>query len=41
MVPLDQLFTHSSDSSVKPIIGNREIEKSAQDQIVLKEQLPF
>lgn len=41
LVPLDQLFTHSSDNSVKPIIGNREIEKSTQDQIVLKDQLPF
>ena len=41
LVPLDQLFTHSSDNSVKPIIGNREIEKSTQDQIVVKDQLPF
>lgn len=35
------MFTHSSDNSVKPIIGNREIEKSTQDQIVVKDQLPF
>ena len=26
--PLEQLFTHNSDNSVKPIIGNKEIEKT-------------
>lgn len=26
-VPLDQLFTHNSDNAVKPIIGNKDIEK--------------
>ena len=43
LVPLEQLFTHSSDTAVKPIIGNREIERagSAHEQAVIKESLPF
>ncbi|KAM3146228.1 hypothetical protein pb186bvf_001573 [Paramecium bursaria] len=40
LVPIDQLFTHSSDNTVKPIIGNRDIEKSI-DSIYKKESLPF
>ncbi|CAD8154628.1 unnamed protein product [Paramecium pentaurelia] len=40
LTPIDQLFTHSSDNSVKPIIGNREIEKSI-DATFAKESLPF
>lgn len=39
-MPIDQLFTHSSDNSVKPIIGNREIEKSMEASY-LKDNLPF
>lgn len=43
LVPLDQLFTHSSDNAVKPIIGNREIEKASgnNNESILKDQLPF
>ena len=43
LVPLEQLFTHSSDTTVKPIIGNREIERggSTHEPVVVKESLPF
>ena len=30
VVPLEQLFTHTSDNAVKPIIGNKEIEKLSE-----------
>jgi serine/threonine-protein kinase ULK4 len=31
---IDQLLTHNSDTAVKPIIGNKEIEKTASEQQV-------
>ncbi|KRX08559.1 Protein kinase-like domain [Pseudocohnilembus persalinus] len=39
-VPLEQLFTHNSDNAVKPIIGNKEIEK-LQDVAFNEKALPF
>ena len=38
--PLEQLLTHTSDTSVKPITGNKEIEKP-YDNTVSKDMLPF
>lgn len=40
LVPVNELFTHPSDNTVKPIIGNREIEKAQQDTF-RRDQLPF
>lgn len=40
LVPLEQLIIHSSDTVVKPITGNREIEK-IPDTTFAKENLPF
>ncbi|EAS06928.2 Serine/Threonine kinase domain protein (macronuclear) [Tetrahymena thermophila SB210] len=40
LVPVNELFTHLSDNAVKPIIGNKEIEKTATESFK-KEQLPF
>ena len=37
---LDQLLIHNSDSSVKPIIGNRDIEKIT-DVTFKAQELPF
>ena len=39
-MPLEQLIIHSSDNVVKPITGNREIEK-IPDTTFAKENLPF
>ncbi len=39
-VPLEQLMTHSSDNAVKPIIGNKEIEKLPETTFT-REALPF
>ena len=37
---IDQLLIHNSDTAVKPIIGNKDIEKAAE--IVFNaQQLPF
>lgn len=38
--PVDQLLTHTSDTAVKPITGNKEIEKPI-DSVFNKELLPF
>lgn len=38
--PVDQLLTHTSDTVVKPITGNKEIEKS-YDSTFNKDLLPF
>ncbi|EGR32487.1 hypothetical protein IMG5_081210 [Ichthyophthirius multifiliis] len=40
IIPVNELFTHNSDNSVKPIIGNKEIEKQGE-QFYNKEHLPF
>ncbi len=38
--PVDQLLTHTSDTVVKPITGNKEIEKPIESAFT-KDQLPF
>jgi serine/threonine-protein kinase ULK4 len=38
--PVDQLLIHTSDNAVKPITGNKEIEKQ-HENVVNKELLPF
>ena len=40
---IDQLLTHNSDTAVKPIIGNKEIEKTNIEQALVfdKAVLPF
>lgn len=38
--PVEQLINHSSDTVVKPITGNKEIEKP-QDSVYNKGDLPF
>ena len=40
IVPIEQLFFHNSDTLVKPIIGNQEIEKTPEISMH-KEALPF
>ena len=40
LVPIDQLLIHASDTSVKPISGNKEIEK-IQDSSFNKDLLAF
>ena len=38
--PIEQLIIHNSDNQVKPIIGNKDIEKVAEVP-VHKDSLPF